>query len=48
MLAAWLVWLRKNPIPSFFTLTFLIACFPWRPLGIPAPEKVLLSCLEKT
>lgn len=36
-------WLRKNPILAFFALTFVIAWSIWLPLGILAPEKVLLT-----
>ena len=36
-------WLKQNPIPSFFILTFLIAWSIWLPLGIFAPENYLLS-----
>jgi membrane protease YdiL (CAAX protease family) len=36
-------WLKSNPIPAFFILTFLIAWSLWLPLGILAPENVLLT-----
>jgi len=36
-------WLRRNPIPAFFALTFLIAWSIWLPLGLFAPENVLLT-----
>lgn len=36
-------WLKDNPIPAFFTLTFLIAWSIWLPLGILAPGNILLT-----
>ena len=36
-------WLKNNPIPAFFVLTFLIAWSLWLPLGILAPENPYLS-----
>jgi len=36
-------WLKDNPIPAFFVLTFLIAWSIWLPLGILAPENILLT-----
>lgn len=36
-------WLKQNPIPAFFVLTFVIAWSIWLPLGIFAPENYLLS-----
>lgn len=38
-----LIWLRNNPIPAFFILTFLIGWSIWVPLGLLAPENALLS-----
>jgi membrane protease YdiL (CAAX protease family) len=36
-------WLKDNPIPAFFALTFLIAWSIWLPLGILAPGNILLT-----
>jgi CAAX protease family protein len=36
-------WLKNNPIPAFFALTFIIAWSLWLPLGILAPEETLLT-----
>jgi membrane protease YdiL (CAAX protease family) len=36
-------WLKNNPIPAFFVLTFVIAWSLWIPLGLLAPEKYVLS-----
>lgn len=35
--------LKTDPIPAFFILTFLLAWIIWLPLGLLAPEQVLLS-----
>jgi membrane protease YdiL (CAAX protease family) len=37
--------LKQNPVPAFFVLTFVIAWSIWLPLGIFAPEYVLLTLL---
>ena len=36
-------WLKRNPVPAFFMLTFMIAWSIWLPLGILAPENVLMT-----
>ncbi|HLF74521.1 MAG TPA: type II CAAX endopeptidase family protein [Anaerolineales bacterium] len=36
-------WLKNNPISAFFALTFLIAWSIWLPLGLHAPENILLT-----
>jgi len=36
-------WLKDNPIPAFFALTFLIAWSIWLPLGILAPGNILFT-----
>jgi len=36
-------WLKQNPIPAFFVLTFLIAWSIWLPLGFFVPQQVLLT-----
>jgi membrane protease YdiL (CAAX protease family) len=36
-------WLKDNPIPAFFALTFLVAWSIWLPLGFLAPENILLT-----
>ena len=36
-------WLKNNPVPAFFVLTFLIAWSIWLPLGIFAPVQILLT-----
>lgn len=36
-------WLKQNPVPAFFVLTFLIAWSLWLPLGIFASEHYVLS-----
>ena len=38
-----LKWLRNNPIPAFFALTFVIAWSIWLPIGILSPGQVLLT-----
>ena len=43
MIASFTNWLRNNPIPAFFGLTFVIAWSLWLPLGLLAPEKYVLS-----
>jgi membrane protease YdiL (CAAX protease family) len=43
MFAAFIGWLKKNPVPAFFILTFAIAWSIWLPLGFLVPEKPLLS-----
>ena len=35
-------WMKNNPIPSFFILTFAIAWLIWLPVGFFAPEYFLL------
>ena len=35
-------WMRQNPIPAFFLLTFLIAWSIWLPVGFLAPQAFLL------
>jgi len=37
--------LKNNPIPAFFALTFVIAWSIWLPLGLLAPEYILLTLL---
>jgi membrane protease YdiL (CAAX protease family) len=36
-------WLKKNPVPAFFVLTFAIAWSIWLPLGFLVPENPYLS-----
>jgi uncharacterized protein len=36
-------WLKNNPLPAFFILTFAIAWSIWFPLGTLAPENILLT-----
>lgn len=36
-------WLKDHPVPAFFVLTFAIAWSLWIPLGILAPENILLT-----
>jgi membrane protease YdiL (CAAX protease family) len=43
MIASLSHWLRKNPIPGFFVLTFVLAWSFWLPLGWLAPENYWLS-----
>jgi len=43
MFASFKDWLRKNPVPAFFLLTFAIAWSFWLPLGFLVPENPLLS-----
>ncbi len=43
MFASFLNWLKNNPVPAFFVLTFVIAWSIWLPLGILAPENILLT-----
>lgn len=43
MLTTFSNWLKNNPLPGFFVLTFIIAWSIWLPLGIFAPEQVLLT-----
>ena len=35
-------WIKNNPIPAFFMLTFIIAWCIWLPIGFLAPEYFLL------
>ncbi len=35
--------LKRNPVPAFFVLTFLIAWSLWIPLGVFAPGNILLT-----
>ncbi len=43
MFTSFLDWLKRNPIPAFFVLTFVIAWSLWLPLGLLAPENVLFT-----
>jgi membrane protease YdiL (CAAX protease family) len=43
MFASSVNWLKKNPVPAFFLLTFGIAWSLWLPLGFLVPENLLLS-----
>lgn len=43
MITLILNWLRKNPIPAYFGLTFVLAWSIWLPLGLFAPENYMLS-----
>jgi uncharacterized protein len=43
MFTSLLNWLKKNPVPAFFVLTFAIAWSIWLPLGFLVPENPLLS-----
>src|SRR3990172_1988055 len=43
MLTSLSSWLKNNPISAFFALTFLIAWSIWLPLGLHAPENILLT-----
>ena len=36
-------WMKNNPVAGFFVLTFLIAWSLWLPLGLLAPEQVMLT-----
>lgn len=38
-------WMRANPIPAFFLLTFAIAWAIWIPIGYLAPDYFLLSII---
>ncbi len=38
-------WMRTNPIPAFFLLTFAIAWMIWLPIGYLAPEYFLLAII---
>lgn len=40
-----LTWMKQNPIPSFFLLTFVIAWGIWLPVGFLAPKFFLLVIL---
>jgi len=43
MFTSLLNWLKQNPIRAFFILTFAIAWSIWLPLGILAPQNILLT-----
>lgn len=43
MCASFIGWLKKNPVPAFFVLTFAIAWSIWLPLGFLVPENPFLS-----
>jgi len=43
MFPSFVSWLRKNPVPAFFLLTFALAWSLWLPLGLLAPENYFLS-----
>jgi membrane protease YdiL (CAAX protease family) len=43
MLTTFSNWLKKNPIPAFFMLTFVLAWSIWLPLGLLSPENYVLS-----
>jgi membrane protease YdiL (CAAX protease family) len=36
-------WVKKDPIPIFFLMTFVLAWAQWLPLGMLAPQQVLLT-----
>ncbi len=38
-------WMKKNPIPSFFVLTFVVAWSIWLPVGFLTPKYFLLSVI---
>lgn len=43
MFNSFIDWLKKNPVPAFFVLTFAIAWSIWLPLGFLVPENPFLS-----
>jgi membrane protease YdiL (CAAX protease family) len=43
MIVSFSNWLKQNPVPAFFVLTFVIAWSIWLPLGIFAPDNVFLT-----
>jgi membrane protease YdiL (CAAX protease family) len=43
MFASFIGWLKQNPVPAFFVLTFAIAWSIWLPLGFFIPENPYLS-----
>jgi uncharacterized protein len=43
MFTSFIDWLKKNPVPAFFVLTFAIAWSIWLPLGFLVPENPYLS-----
>ena len=43
MFTSFVSWLKENPVPAFFVLTFLIAWSLWLPLGFLVPDNPLLS-----
>jgi len=38
-------WMRTNPIPAFFLLTFVVAWAIWLPIGYLAPDYFLLTAI---
>jgi uncharacterized protein len=40
-----LEWMKQNPIPAFFLLTFIIAWLIWLPIGYLAPSYFLLAVI---
>jgi membrane protease YdiL (CAAX protease family) len=43
MFVSFIHWLKKNPVPAFFILTFVFAWSIWLPLGFLTPENPYLS-----
>ena len=43
MFVSFIRWLKKNPVPAFFILTFVFAWSIWLPLGFLIPENPYLS-----